>query len=275
MFLGLKRNLETLAKNPEDGGANAEMGKYLCFAKGSWDLGLRFIVKGSDAALKNLAEKDIASVASSADRVAVGDGWYDLAEKEKSTLRKYQMSQRAKILYASALPDATAVVKAKLEKRIDLIENFGALPGQPGGPGSTDITSLTPKKAVVGFGSLEINSYSKGTPVILAGKPCKKFLFAHADSSLVYDIPPGSRQFLATGIKVDRNAPNITGTWKYIVSVDGKSVYESKQLNEIKNFELDIAVTIPASGREITLTVDKCGDGNSDWAVWAYPRFQK
>jgi hypothetical protein len=30
--------------------------RFLCFVKGNWDLGLRFIVKGSDAALKSIAE---------------------------------------------------------------------------------------------------------------------------------------------------------------------------------------------------------------------------
>jgi hypothetical protein len=37
-FASMKKSLETLARTPEDGPANLEMGLFLCFVKGSWDL---------------------------------------------------------------------------------------------------------------------------------------------------------------------------------------------------------------------------------------------
>jgi hypothetical protein len=118
LYQAMKSVLEALAKTPDDPAANFEMGKFLCFVKGSWDLGLRFLVKGSDAALKSLAEKELSSTVQPADRVASADGWWDLAEKEKSPLRKSQMLAHSRMLYESALPDATALVRAKIEKRM-------------------------------------------------------------------------------------------------------------------------------------------------------------
>ena len=56
-FQAMKSALTTLARTPEDPVANSQMGQFLCFVKGNWDLGLRFIAKGSDAALKSIADK--------------------------------------------------------------------------------------------------------------------------------------------------------------------------------------------------------------------------
>jgi len=118
LYQGMKSVLEKLAKAPDDPSANTEMGKFLCFVKGNWDLGLRFIVKGADLTLKPLAEKELATSGHSADLVALGDGWWDLGEKDKSPLRKSQMMTHAKALYEIALPEASGLLKSKIEKRL-------------------------------------------------------------------------------------------------------------------------------------------------------------
>jgi hypothetical protein len=118
LYQSMKSVLETIAKTPDDPGANQEMGQFLCYVKGSWDLGIRFMVKGSDPALKALAEKEASNPADVADRVALADGWWDLAEKEKSPLRKGQLLAHAKSLYVDALADATGLLRAKIEKRV-------------------------------------------------------------------------------------------------------------------------------------------------------------
>jgi hypothetical protein len=119
MFQGLKGVLETLARNPEDGPANLEMGKYLCYVKGMWDLGLRFIEKSSDAVLKTLAQKELSIPTQSADLASLADGWWDLAEKEKSPLRRGQLIAHARNLYDAALPEAPPLLRARIEKRLD------------------------------------------------------------------------------------------------------------------------------------------------------------
>jgi hypothetical protein len=119
IYQGMKGVMETLARSPEDPGANLDMGKYLCFVKGSWDLGLRFLVKGSDAAMKGLAEKELAMSLDAAVQVAVADGWFDLGAQDKSPLRKTQLQSHARGLYEAVLPDVTALQRIRIEKRLN------------------------------------------------------------------------------------------------------------------------------------------------------------
>jgi len=119
LFASMKSVLQGLAKNPDDPAANLEMGKFLCYVKGTWDLGLRFMAKGSDPELRGLAEREIANPVQSADLLAIADGWWDLAEKDKSPLRKIQMQTHCGALYDAALPGATALVKIRIQKRMD------------------------------------------------------------------------------------------------------------------------------------------------------------
>ncbi|HEV3026753.1 MAG TPA: hypothetical protein VG457_04230, partial [Planctomycetota bacterium] len=118
-FQGMKGALSTLAKNPDDPAANNDMGQLLCFVKGNWELGIRFLVKGSDPALKALAEKELAMSLEAADQAALGDGWWELAEKEKSPLRKSQMQIHARSLYEAALPSLGALQRIKVGKRLE------------------------------------------------------------------------------------------------------------------------------------------------------------
>jgi hypothetical protein len=272
-FQGLKKVLETLAKTPDDGDANTEMGRYLCLVKGSWDLGLRFLMRSSDAALKALADKEAALPTQSAERMNLADGWYDLGDKEKNQFRKIQLFIHSRALYESALDGATALARARMEKRLESLQYVGALPGQPGGPGSIDITTLTVKKSSVGAGKLGINPSDGGTQVYVNGKECKRYIFAHAPSMVVFDVPAGARLFQATGAKPVKSQGD--GTWKYLVVVDAKTIYESKALNEYKGLEVEISVALPPGAKEIQLKVDDLGGPNGDHAVWAYPRFQK
>ena len=121
-FQALKTVLQTLAKTPDDPAANSEMGQFLCFVKGNWDLGPRFLVKGSDVNLKKLSEKELDLPTQSADLAALADGWLDLGEKEKSPLRKGQMLSHARVLYDGALVDAQGLLRARIEKRLEAFD---------------------------------------------------------------------------------------------------------------------------------------------------------
>lgn len=122
-FQGMKGVLETLAKNPDDPAANGEMGQFLCFVKGNWELGPRFLTKGPDDPLKALCQKELTLPTQSVELVALADGWAELADKEKSPLRKSQMLAHTQSLYESALPGATGLLAVKIEKRL---KDFGA-----------------------------------------------------------------------------------------------------------------------------------------------------
>lgn len=271
LFAAMKSVLETLARTPEDPAANAEMGKFLCYVKGSWDLGLRFMLKGNDPVLKAMAEKEATLPTASADRIALGDGWFDLADKERSPLRKNQMLAHAQAHYEAGLPGATPLVQARVAKRQESLQNVARAPGQSVRSTAIDITTLAAKKVSVGNGELAVNQKT----ISVFGKDCNRYLYPHAPSTVVYDIPAGTRAFTAVGTRENKNEPKVLGSWRYLVVVDGKTLYQSPPLSEVKGGELLISVTIPLGAKEIQLKVDEMGQNFWDWSAWAWPRFLK
>lgn len=159
LYQSFKSVLETLAKSPDDPNANQEMGKFLCFVKNNWDLGLRFMVKGSDAALKKLAEKELALPPQAEELSNLADAWFEMAEKEKSFLRKSRMMSHAATIYAAALPTATSLLKVRIEKRLgDLKTEENALPkSKAQTAGAVDLLKLVEvdKDAIGGSWTME------------------------------------------------------------------------------------------------------------------------
>jgi hypothetical protein len=119
MASGAARNAaEVLAKNPADPAANLAVGRYRCLVLGDWGGGLPLLAKGSDAALKALAARDIAQQGP-ATAVDVGDGWWDFAEKQQGT-GKTECRARAGYWYQAALPTLGGLLKTRVESRLEI-----------------------------------------------------------------------------------------------------------------------------------------------------------
>lgn len=116
-FDTVRKAKEKLATSPADPAANLTVGQYLCFVKGDWASGLPLLAQGADAGLKELAGKDLAKPGETSDQLALGDGWWDLAEKgkgkEKETLRR-----RAVFWYEQAAPRLSGLQQAKVNQRL-------------------------------------------------------------------------------------------------------------------------------------------------------------
>jgi hypothetical protein len=134
---------------------------------------------------------------------------------------------------------------------------------------SISLTKLPMKKANAPYAPIGTSYGDPGTPVKLNGRDCKTYIFAHATSTVSFDIPRGFRRFKATGVKA---IPNASGSWKYIVVIDGKQAFES---GELGNQELPISVNIPVGSREIELRIDCIGNDGMDHAIWAEPVFER
>lgn len=108
-----------------------------------------------------------------------------------------------------------------------------------------------------------------GRTVQVDGKPCEKFLWAHANSRLEFAIPSGYTRFkvLGSALTPDFSA----GTWKHIVQVDGVTVFESRELRSYPDKKAPVDVVLPPGARRLTLITDNCGSGYGDWAFWANP----
>lgn len=113
----LKKANETLVGTPEDPAANLLVGKYRCFNKDQWGGGLPLLAKGSDAALQSLAGLELSNPTAAADQLTLGDGWWDVAEKEAPAVRDV-IKDHAAVWYDRAFAKLAGLGKAKVEKRL-------------------------------------------------------------------------------------------------------------------------------------------------------------
>jgi len=137
---------ERLKTAPDDPAACLAVGRWYCFQQGDWDDGLKLLAKGSDDALKSLAAEELASKPSkTADKVARGDAWWDLAEKAAGKT-KAAMRRRAGHWYQEAMPDlAPDLTKLKVEKRLAQAAD------EPAPEAKTEAARLHPPPAVAPF----------------------------------------------------------------------------------------------------------------------------
>jgi hypothetical protein len=117
-FEEVKTALSTLEHNPTDPEANLIVGKYRCFTKGDWDHGISMLALGNDEVLKVLAKKDLQAAESPVERVRLGDGWWELAEKQGKTVQR-EIKGRAVYWYRKTWPSLSGLMKDKIEKRLN------------------------------------------------------------------------------------------------------------------------------------------------------------
>ena len=105
-----------LASNPDDPETNLIVGRYVCFVRGGWEQGLPVLAKGSDARLRELAEKDLDEPADPAAMLALADQYWDLPDSKEAPQRGAR--KRAAYWYEKALPKLTPDQRPKAEQRI-------------------------------------------------------------------------------------------------------------------------------------------------------------
>lgn len=127
-------------------------------------------------------------------------------------------------------------------------------------------------KYEVGWFDLLINSCPEGRSVTLDGEKCEEYIFAHAPSVIVYDIPPAATHFTAVGL-CPEGLEN-PGTWTYRVKIDTRIVFESRSLQTYPKKQVLIEVAIPRNSKKIELCVDEMKDIHQDFSIWAKPRFE-
>lgn len=124
-FADVEVALAALKEKPNDPEANATAGRFTCFVKGDWDAGLAMLAKGGDAALKDLAAKDLQRPEKSGEQIALADAWYELADQEGGPAKK-RIQLRAAHWYWIAAPQLTGLEKTKVEKRMRALANLVA-----------------------------------------------------------------------------------------------------------------------------------------------------
>ena len=81
--------------------------------------------------------------------------------------------------------------------------------------------------------------------IMIDGKRCFEYLSAHAPSASTFDIPTGSRQFTAYGMSTGYQSI------KFIVNIDGKTVFTSGQPPSYPNSLVPLNIMIPEGAKRI------------------------
>jgi hypothetical protein len=109
------------------------------------------------------------------------------------------------------------------------------------------LTRMKPSATNVGWDRFRINDSPDKQSPIINGKVCRAFLYAHADSTLLYTLPKWAKSFSATGFSFESKDV------KFIVRCGGKVLYESNLLAETPDKITPIDIDLPTETQEIEL----------------------
>lgn len=106
--------------------ANLILGRYH-ISKGDWATALPFVAHSNDFRYSKLADSELSGEATFANRLAIADGWWDLAEKDDSLVKR-QLQLHSVEIYRNLIGEATGFAKKQIESRIAKISvNTGGL----------------------------------------------------------------------------------------------------------------------------------------------------
>lgn len=121
-FRAVSGAFETLESNPDDPQANLAAGRYLCFVKGDWDAGLPHLAKAADKDTAALAQTDLNEPQETESQIAMGDAWFDFAQKQDDETAKGMILVRAGVYYRKASPQLGGMAKMRVQRRVEEIE---------------------------------------------------------------------------------------------------------------------------------------------------------
>ncbi|MCP4887037.1 MAG: DUF1559 domain-containing protein [Planctomycetaceae bacterium] len=126
-FDAASKSLAAYRLDPADGEAAADVGRFLCFIKGDWQRGLPLLAEGGSEPLQAIATRDLQGATDQSNQVALGDAWWDLAEKARSSVYRQSAQDRAKFWYEQAfevMPDS--LDRLHVKARLDEVEGSSA-----------------------------------------------------------------------------------------------------------------------------------------------------
>jgi hypothetical protein len=115
-----KAALEQLRESPNNAAAKLTAGRYYCFVKNDWAVGIPLLAASGDSELGQLGRKEFAADKSDQDVLTLADGWWALAQQEDGKAKMSALS-RAKLWYEKALPKQQGLERIRIEKRLALI----------------------------------------------------------------------------------------------------------------------------------------------------------
>lgn len=132
-----------LKEAPNDPNANSMAGRYQCFVKGNWAQGLPLLVQGNEEKTKSVAASELDGTVGK--ETALADQWWEVAEALDGRERDVVLLHAAD-LYRKALPQLSALGKAKVEKRLAEVKNTAVFTAE--GQANVVLVSSLPQGAI-------------------------------------------------------------------------------------------------------------------------------
>lgn len=120
-FAAVQTARTMLAAKPTDPAANLTVGKFYCFVKRDWSIGIPMLALSNEPELKSLADIELEVPSQPGDLVRLGDGWWSQALKADGR-QKQNIEMRARDWYLQALPDLSGLTAARIQKRLDELD---------------------------------------------------------------------------------------------------------------------------------------------------------
>lgn len=113
--------LQKFQADPSDPVASRQVGRHLIESRLAWRVGIGLLSQGDDAALADLAARELAAPQDPPAQAALGDAWWDLSQSESGAWQK-ALQARAGYWYQLAMPAMAGLTRTKLEKRLADLE---------------------------------------------------------------------------------------------------------------------------------------------------------
>jgi hypothetical protein len=120
-FGEVKPALTILVEKPTDPVANMTVGRYRCYMLGDWETGLPMLALANESAAKTLATQELAGPKSPDEQAKLGDGLWDLSDKEDGTAKK-RLQEHASGWYLQAVDKLEGIAKLRVEKRLAMLK---------------------------------------------------------------------------------------------------------------------------------------------------------
>ena len=107
-----------LSNEPDNEPANLEIGRYRCLYQRRWTEGLPLLARGSAGALREAAQADLSEPKGGAERLALGDRWWTLADAQTLKPLRLSMLIRSARGYLGAWAQVDTLDRVKIEERL-------------------------------------------------------------------------------------------------------------------------------------------------------------
>ncbi|MGB0598750.1 MAG: hypothetical protein ACPGLY_18845 [Rubripirellula sp.] len=125
-FESVRDHLQKLLEDPEDPEANLAVGRFRCFGRNDWSVGLKNLARGSDETLREIAQLELAGGNDIDRQILIADRWWQYAENVKG-----EVAVRAKLhagsYYKIAVDSLQGLQRAKAATRLREAESLGEI----------------------------------------------------------------------------------------------------------------------------------------------------